>query len=155
MIRYSSKTPVILFFLLLCSFVCFSQNQQELLPPPVDIVFDISPLHPDNSVNVTIHVSARDICHARVMVFLPYGVGILPKDRPRCRPYSAMDFRNKGSVTYRYCINLYTGVLAQGEAKEFSFTVIAEEQKQYPIACAVDALSKWGYKQEIAYIGSD
>ncbi len=119
-------------------------------PPPVDIVFTAvnTPIAGQELI-LTLKVTPLEDMHADISCLLPEGVEPIREDGIMVRPYMDRQPHNQEQqIRYRYAIGLWVGPLTANTAKEFTFRVKASDKGNYGLIAHVEALAKWGIKEE-------
>ncbi|TBR18799.1 hypothetical protein EPO66_01135 [bacterium] len=118
--------------------------------PPVNIIFTTQNT-PQIDVETTLilKVTPLEDMHADISCFLPEGIEPVRENGILARPYANRQQHNQGQQPrYRYAIELWVGPLSAGITKEFTFRVKVPDNKRYELLARVEALAKWGVKEE-------
>ncbi len=138
----------------LFSFYAFAQtpktNDNIPLSPPVDIVFTAvnSPAIGQELI-LTLKVAPFEDMHVEIACLLPVGITVREDEGITVCPFrDSHRFSRQYEGKYYGTALLYVGPLAKGAAKEFIFRLNIPAKGKYELVSYVDALAKWGTKEE-------
>ncbi|MEK6714495.1 MAG: hypothetical protein AABY43_00405 [Candidatus Omnitrophota bacterium] len=124
----------------------------EPLPPPVNIEFTTENAPSiDTETVLKLKVTPQEDMHADISCLLPEGIEPIRKEGIIILPYDDRgQFFSDGpnQPVYTQKIELWVGPLETGIAKEFTFRVIISDKNKYELIAVVEALAKWGIKEQ-------
>ena len=125
------------------------------LPPPVEIAFTLenAPQAGGEAILKLIVTPLEDM-HLDISCALPEGVMPVMEPGIRLQPYENRDINSMEAPTifqpmYKEAVGLWVGPVTAGQTKEFVFSITITESGNYEFVAVVEALAKWGVKQEI------
>ncbi|MFH1622390.1 MAG: hypothetical protein ABIA97_04635 [Candidatus Omnitrophota bacterium] len=133
-------------------------NSNGPMAPPLDIAFtlDNTPQVGGEAVLKLIVTPLEDM-HLDISCALPDGVMPVMESGIRLQPYENRDINNMEAPTIyqpmcKEVVGLWVGPVAAGQTKEFVFSVTITESGNYEFVAVIEALAKWGIKQEVLII---
>ena len=156
------KLLVFLFIFLLSlpiyfvSFVFCQDVENSMLPPPVEIQFSLEnvPTAGDEAI-LKLKVTPLEDMHVDISCLLPVGIESVQGYGMAIRPYeNSQGINLEREMIYREVIGLWTGPIKSGDIKEFSFRVKVLDKEKHELIARVEALAKWGIKEEILTIST-
>jgi len=140
------------FFASVCS---IRADSVEPLPPPVNIEFTTESTPAVNTETIfKLKVTPQEAMHADISCLLPGGIEPVRDEGIMALPYEdSYPFPNTESQPiYTQKISLWVGPLEAGITKEFTLRAIIPDKNRYELIARVEALAKWGIKDEILVI---
>ena len=125
-----------------------------LQPPPIDIAFTLenSPQAGQEAV-LKLKVIPFEDMHADISCLLPEGIEPVREAGVMVRPYEEKHWRNRQQQpSHIEVVQLWVGPLTAGTTKEFVFRVKVPDKERYELIARVEALAKWGIKEEVLVI---
>ncbi len=162
--RQAGKSPfLIIGFIFIISFFCVFTRQIAAstggpLPPPVDINFTLENIPSvDEEVVLKLTVTPLEDMHADISCLLPEGIQLVREQGIMVLPARDRYFpdTSQEKTLYFEAIELYVGPLQANTTKEFTFRVIIPDNQIYELIARVEALAKWGVREEVLMIYFD
>lgn len=125
-------------------------NTSEPLPPPIDIKFTLEnvPIEGGEAI-VKLKVTPSEDMHADISCLLSEAVEPVKEGEVVVRPYVGRHpSAGQQSTIYAETVELWVGFLEAGITKEFTFRVIIPDKNRYELIAVVEALAKWGMKEQ-------
>jgi hypothetical protein len=154
------QIQIIIFFLgvllNICPSRCLAQSIESggILPPPVDITLTTQNIPAiGEAVTVVLRVTPLEDMHADIRCLLPEGVKPVMDPGLMVHLYEDRYLQSEQAFAsyppvQREVIGLWVGPLPAGETKELVFRVTITEAGTYEFTAVVEALAKWGIKEE-------
>lgn len=141
-------------FLVMIYSSLFALEVEGPLPPPVEISFMAEGiLQLNTETTIKLRVTPLEDMHAKICCFLPEGIELVRENGILVRPNT--DVKTVASdkeIKYSEIIDFWVGPVKGGVTKEFSFRVIFHNKQKYKFVASVEALAKWGEKEELSEI---
>lgn len=125
--------------------------EDGLLPPPVDVQFTESR---DAGQALRLSVTASEAMHVDISCLLPEGVALTTQEGVALRPCDEGAADPSQTDTCREAVVLWIGPLAAGEKKEFLLGVKVLDQKSHVVVARIQALARWGLREERVTLGA-
>lgn len=132
----------------------FAQETGGPPPPPIDVKITAENIpQVGEEVKLKIEVIPQEDMHIDIRCLLPEGIRLVEKKGFMVRPCIGRErYRKETQTRYREAVGLWVGPLEGGITREFVFRVMIPDKKRYPFVVCVDALARWGSKEEILII---
>lgn len=136
------------------SFCAFTQEGGGPLPPPVEIEFTTENTpRVGEEVTLRLKVTPLEDMHADISCLLPEGIRPIREKGIIVRPCMDREWHRREQQTrYMEAVELWVGPLEGGITKEFVFRVVIPDKERYELIARVEALAKWGVKEEVLVI---
>lgn len=148
-------TVGVFWFVFCCTNFCFAQGpavNEGIPPPPVEVQFSLvnAPSVGADTL-LKVKVKALEDIHVDISCLLPEGIEPIQERGVTVRPYEDVGgiLGQQYQTIYAEALELWVGLLKSGTTQEFVFRVKIPDKKKYDLIARIEALAKWGVREEV------
>lgn len=131
-----------------------AQSSPGPQPPPVDIKLAmVGAPRIGEKTEIKLTVTPLEDMDADISCLLPQGIEPIREEGIMLLPYRERYIYDiQREMEYQYAVGLWIGPLKAGITKEFTFHIIVPDKQLYQLIAHLEALAKWGAKEDVLVI---